>query len=407
MQNIPLHVLSNLLFGFFAIATAMVVLFYRKNFTLYKGIAILLLSLGGAAFTKGIMDIYNADVVFKIYFLSRALIPIFLILFSEYLLKINYQIIIKLFCLVLTWILGIISFFQTKTINSTYINAIDAFLILVVFTIIIHLLISLYFQKNRLLHRYVFIFFVTLIIVLGIEILNKFTKTFFNYYISGISSIVLTHGLILIFTSAGYIFIEQKLPKIIYLVFLICILPGSLKFLYPEISTEYLAALFIICVTVFSIYYMFEEVSKNPGKIRSAILISRLLGLTLHNRDKLLEELRKWEEIQELHLVEHSQVEGISFNLNLLFQKTGRVIHKFQLSEFEKALAYNPNFISGIEIAHYYFKKFECQSIIQLSEQGDFVTMKYMPGLNPALYTNDISIMSKIIYSVVSGQKNN
>jgi len=79
------------------------------------------------------------------------------------------------------------------------------------------------------------------------------------------------------------------------------------------------------------------------------------------------------------------------------------VRHKFQMETLSKAMAYDSELLSGLDIARFYLKKFNSDSLIQLSEQGDFLSVKYSAGLNPALYTNEISIMSKILFSTGSG----
>ncbi|MEO8146938.1 MAG: hypothetical protein ABI723_04835, partial [Bacteroidia bacterium] len=195
------------------------------------------------------------------------------------------------------------------------------------------------------------------------------------------------------------------LPKIIYIFVMSFILVFSFKLLYTEFKIEYLYSLFILCIVILSIYYMFEEVSKKPAQIRSAFLISRLLRLPLNDRLKFLEELRQWEEVKSLNYIEGSQAEGDIVNLNLLFNKAGRVIHKYQVNELSKALARNPDLISGIETVKFYLKKFESDSLFQLSDKGDLVAVKYISGLNPALYANEFSIMSKIVFTVTSAGK--
>ena len=407
MTNIHQYMLFNLLFGVFAIATAFVVLFYRKHFVLHNGIIILLLSQGVVACSFDLMNISEMSLLCKFYFVGRSLIPIFLILFSEYILKINYHISIKLLSLLPTSVLGICSFFQKNGNSSWFSNASDIFLIVIVLAIIIHLIVTFLLSKDRLLNRYLLIFLTTLGIIFTCEVLKKLTDISFNLYSTGISAMVLTHGIILIITSGGYSRMEQKNSKLIYIVLISSILACSLKFVYPNIPMEYVSTLFILSVSIFSINYMLREVSKNPKEIRSAFLISRLLSLPLHDRDVFLRELRQWEEINELHFIEYSAIEGNSSNLNLLFQKTGRVIHKFQIQELMKALEYNPNFVSGFEVAQYYFKKMDCNSLFQLSDKGDFLAIEYMKGLNPALYTNELSIMSKIVFSVSNAQSNN
>jgi len=129
--------------------------------------------------------------------------------------------------------------------------------------------------------------------------------------------------------------------------------------------------------------------------------------MLVNNREGFLDALQKWEVIDELQFIDHSAVEGNSANLILLLQKTGRVIHKFQMPELTKALDYNPNFMSGLDVAHYYFKKLGAHSLFQMTDEGDFIAVRYIVGLNPALYTKELYIMSKIAYSIRNTQKAN
>lgn len=407
MSIICQYTLFNILFGSFSIATALVVLFYKKNFVFHNGIAILLLSQGVVACTVDLINIGDTNLACKFYFVSRTLITIFLLLFSEYILKINYHITVKLLTLIPTWVLGIFSFFQKNGNGSWFTSASDIYLIGILLIIITHLLRDYFSSKDRLLNRYLILYLITLSVLLSCEFLRMLKNTPYNLYASGFSAMVLTHGIILIISSGGYSRMNQKKSKLIFIVLISSILSCSLKLLHPAIPMEYVFTLFVIAVFILSFNYMLREMSKNPKEIRSAFLISRLLSLQLNDKDIFLRELRQWEEISELHYVEHLNIEGNSSNLNLLFQKTGRVIHKFQIPELMKALAYNPNFISGIEVAQYYFKKMGCNSLFQVADKGDFLAIKYMKGLNPALYSNELSIMSKIIFSVSNAQSNN
>lgn len=122
--------------------------------------------------------------------------------------------------------------------------------------------------------------------------------------------------------------------------------------------------------------------------------------MPLTNKSKFLDELKDWKEIKAVYLVDKDSLEGNAAILCLLFQKNNRVVHKFQLKELFKTLSYNETFLSGIEIARFHLKKYECHSLFQLTDNGDFIAIRYMEGLNPALYTNELAIMSKIVYSV-------
>ena len=80
-------------------------------------------------------------------------------------------------------------------------------------------------------------------------------------------------------------------------------------------------------------------------------------------------------------------------------------MHKYRLNELSKALSYNPNFVSGIGVAGYYFKKYESDSLFQLSDKGDFIAVQYLDGLNPALYAAEFTIMSKIVFTISGTSK--
>ena len=366
MNNIPLYVLVNLLFGFFSVTTACVVLFYRRNFKLYSAIAILLFAHGVVAVSVGLMNSFNTPILFKLYFISRSITPIFLLMFSEYILKIKYTILVKLVVLTATWVIGIFSFFQNDMSNTIFSITGDVFLMLTFFMIIIHLLTYLfYFSEDKLLRRYLIISCVILVILLANEAFKKITHTHYNLYSPGISAFVFVNGIILIIASGGYSRMNQKFPKLFYIVLMSFILSGALKFLYRDIPFEYLSALFILSVFVLSIYYMIGEISKNSVEIRSALLISRLLSMPINDREKFLNELRQWEEITELHFIYHSTIEGNILSLNLLFQKTGRVIHKYMVLQLTKALEYDSRYVAGIEVAKFYFKKLDCHSLFQ------------------------------------------
>ena len=394
-----------LLCGLFAITTAITVLIYRKKFVFFAGIIILLFAGGTLSFTTGLMNMYDSNIIYIFHFFGFSLIPLILLQFSEYILKINYHIRIKLFTLLSTFVFAFASFFQIDASHNLILISEDLFFAIVILIIIFHLSKPVLSEDEMLLHRLRRIYLVTISIFLIGELSRYFSDTNFILFSAGISAIVLTHGMILIFTSDDNRRLIEKFPRLIYILLMSFILVLSFKLLYSEFQTEYQGSLFILCLVLFSIYYMFGEVSKKPTQIRSALLVSRLLGLPIHDRIKFLEELRQWHEIKSLNYIEASQVEGDVANLNLIFHKTGSVIHKFQINEVSKVLALNPEFASGIEVAKFYLKKFESDSLFQLSENGEYLAVKYVPGLNPALYANEISAMSKIVFTMSSTNK--
>lgn len=398
MHNISLNILVNVLFGVFAVAGGFLVLFYRKNLALYKGVAILLFALGVSSCITPFLGGDYGRMILILYLLSRGIIPIFLVVFSEYILKINYHIIVKLLLLTASWCLVIGSFFQRNT-GTFYTQASDFFFLAVLLLIMVKLALSFVSLQERLLKKYMVIFFVTIILVTINELVRFDATNFYNPYSMGVSSLLVTHGIILIITSGGSSRLRQKLSALLYILIFSGILCILLKLFHAEIELDYLETILVISISILSIYYLVKEVSKNPKEIGSALLISRLLSLPLHNKEQFLEELRQWEEINALHFVEHATIEGNVSGLNSLFSKAGRVIHKNQVSALITTLAFSPSIISGIEVAQFYFKKFDCQSLFQISEAGDFIAIKYMKGLNPALYANELSLMTKIVFS--------
>jgi hypothetical protein len=402
MGNISFDILVNGLFGGFAISGASLVLFYRKNFTFYKGTAILLFAVGISSCCVALLSSSQPRVVYALYALSTAMVPIFILLFSEYVLKVKYPVLIKLIILSSTWFFVIASFFQ-KSKDTLYATASQLFYLGVLCTVIIYLIIGFVSTREPLLKKYILIYFITLIIVIINEILLETTQYSYNSYAIGISSFVVTHGVILIITSGGYSRIKQKLPMLLSIPLFSVVVCALLKLFHTEIEWQYLYTLFVLCMGILSLYYLVGVVSKNQKRIGSALLISRLLSLPLHDKEQFLAALRQWEEIEGLHYIDHRQVEGNFSALAVLFNKTNRAIHKYQMPVLAKTIGLS--FIEGIEIAQFYFKKFDCHSLFQISEAGDFIVVKYMKGLNPALYENELSIMTKIVFSASNGSK--
>lgn len=398
MHNISLDVLVNVLFGAFAVAGGFLVLFYRKNLPLYKGVAILLFAFG---ISSGMTPFLNEDygrMAFVLYFLSRSIIPIFLVVFSEYILRINYHIIVKLLLLTVSWCLAVGSLFQ-RNAETFYTQSSDFFFLAVLLLILVKLVLSFVSLQERLMKKYVLIFFATVILAAINELMRFGNANFYNPYSMGISCLLVTHGIILIVTSGGSSRLHQKLEALLYILIFSLVLILLLKLFHAEIELDYLETLLVISISILSIYYLVKEVSRNPKEIGSALLISRLLSLPLHNKEQFLMELRQWEEINALHFVDHTTIEGNVSGLNSLFNETGRVIHKNQVSALITTQAADPRVASGIEVAQFYFKKFDCQSLFQITEAGDFIAIKYMRGLNPVLYANELSLMTKIVFS--------
>jgi hypothetical protein len=398
MNNITLDILVNVLFGAFACAGGFLVLFYRKNLALYKGVAILLFALGISSCITPFLSETTGRALFILYFLSRIIVPIFLVVFSEYILKIRYHIIAKLLLLTASWCLAIGSFFQHDT-KTWYANTSDFFFLAVVVFILVKLVINVASLQERLLKKYVWIFFVTLILLMINELVRFDTINFYNPYSMGVSALIVTHGVILIITSGGSSRLKQKLSTLLNILMFNIMLCALLEFFHAEIEFKHLASLFVLSISFLSIYYLVKEVSKNPKEIGSALLISRLLSLPLHDKKRFLEELRQWEEINALHFIDHTTIEGSVSGLHALFNSTGGVIHKNQIAPLGMTTAFNPGVLSGIEVAQFYFRKFDCQSLFQISQTGDFIAVQYVKGLNPVLYANELSLMTKIVFS--------
>lgn len=395
MHNISLDVLVNVLFGAFAVSGGFLALFYRKNLPLYKGVAILLFTLGiSSGMTPFISGEYGRMVLVP-YFLSRSMIPIFLVVFSEYILKINYHIVIKLLLLMVSWCLAVGSFFQ-KTTETLYKQVSDIFLLLVLLLILVKLVLYFVSLREQLIKKYVQVFLVTILLFVIHELIRFDTTNFYNSYSTGVSCLLVTNGVILIVTSGGSSRLRQKLSALLYILMFSGILCLLLKLFHAEIALDYLETILVISISILSINYLVKEVSKNPKEIGSALLISRLLNLPLHNKEQFLKELQQWEEISALHLVDHAAIEGNVSGLNFLFSNAGRIIHKNQVNV---TLGSSLLLTSGIEVAQFYFRKFDCQSLFQISEAGDFIAIKYMKGLNPVLYANELSLMTKIVFS--------
>ena len=277
MQHISLTVLIDLLFGFFAIFTATLVLIYRKNFSFHIGITILLFAQGVSSCSFACIDFFNGGLPNLLYLLGRAFTPIFLLLFSEYTLKLYYHIGIKLLVLTLTFFLGFTAFFKMDSL--WYITLVNCYTIMVLIIISIHILKKLFLKDDKLLFRYHLIFFIILLILLSIELIQNFTSP-------GISALIITHGSMLIITSGGFSHLEQKFSQFFMMLLFGILLYAFLILLFPNVNRQYLEVLFVLSFFILSLYYIFFEISKNPKRIRSVFLISRLLSSTIFLRCK-------------------------------------------------------------------------------------------------------------------------
>jgi len=396
LHSIP--ALVDLSYGIFAVLTASFVLFYKKNYAHFIIIAILLFAEGAYVITGGFLDYGSSRWVFKLYFLGRAVTPLFILVFSEYELKINYGVRLKIFCLAGTVFTGFFSFFQRGNNTGFYGMANHFFFIAVAAIVLARATISFPGRKDLLLRFYLLLFLCALGIILINEALPQTEKFPYTFYTSGISSFVLTHAIIIIITSGGFR-MRKKIIRLAYITLFSLLLPLAFKGLFPQVSSGQQLALFILSSSALSVFYMVGEVSKNPKELGSASLIARFLKMPLNDMESLFDALRKWREVEHLHFIGHHEAEGNIHDLNMLFLKTKRIVHGYQVAGLMKALAYHPGLISGIEMAQYYLRKLDCDSLFQVSESGDFIGIKYIEGLNPALFSNELILMSKIIFS--------
>jgi hypothetical protein len=400
MNSIPFDILSNVAFGILALSSTILSLYYRKHLVLYKGVAILLFAAGSSSLAKSAMIVSDTWIACVIYYSSRAFIPIFLVVFAEYILKVSFHITIKLIILTLSWVFLIASFFQLGSYFRPFTLAHDIFFSSVLILLTIRVALSYATSNEILLKRFLLIFLCTLISVVVIESLGNFNP----YFTAGLSALAFTHGIVLISSTGGYNHLKHKLAPLLYILLFgvtICLL---LKLLHFDISRAYLLSLLVITISVLSFLYIYREISISPKSVASSLLISRLLKLPLHDQDKLFSELRKWDEISELHLIHH-EGNGDTEMLNSLFLKVGRAIHKYQLNSLHKIFSIDSLNLTGIEVAQFYLKKFDCQSLLQISDKGHFIALKYANGINPALYAHEISLMTKIVYLASNNSK--
>lgn len=401
MSYIPFDILSNVAFGILALSAAVLALYYRKNIVLYKGVSILLLAAGSSSLAKSAMLVTDSWSVCVIYYSSRAFIPIFLVVFAEYILKVSFHIIIKLIILTFSWVFLIGSFIQLGTYFRPFTLAHDIFFIIVLLLLATRVAFSYATSTEILLKRFLLIFLCTLISVVVIESVGKFNP----YFTAGLSALAISLGIVLISSTGGYNHLKHKMAPLLYILLFgitICLL---LKLLHFSINSAYLLSLLVLTISVLSFLYIYREMSISPKTVASSLLISRLLKLPLHDQDRLFSELRKWDEISELHLIHHQASEGETEILNSLFLKLGRAIHKYQINSLYKVFSIDSLNLSGIEVARFYLKKFDCQSLLQISDNGDFIALKYANGINPALYANEISLMTKIVYLASNNPK--
>jgi hypothetical protein len=408
-MTIPLSTLANICVGLFSLFTACAILVYKKNFSLFWAIFILLFAEGISTILRPFMlssFAFQSSYLFKLFFLSRAVLPIFLLLFSEYILKVRYHISFKLVCLAATIGIAFAALFQSSDVSESYAAVNYYFNGAMILLIMLHLLVRIVRESDLLMKRYLLIYFSSCAILLAGEWMKKYAPFPSTKMAGVIPCFVLAHGIIAIISSGGSLRLFQKIPKVLYIVAMSSLLPLTLLLLFPDISHSILFTLALLLSVSLSLFYMFREVSKNPRELRSAPMISRLVSMPKKNKEILYAQLRSWPEVEGIHPITSAEIEGNAQDLNLLFQKTGHVIHKFQMSGLEKVLAYNPAFISGTEIANYYFRKLDCQSLFQISDSGDFIGVRYSLGINPSLHTNELSIMSKIVFSIFNSETN-
>ena len=401
---ISISLIANISFGLLALFSAIAIIIYRKNFPLHNGIVILFFSVGAISILSSLTSTYDNILFIKLYFVSKCVLPIFLLIFSEYILKIYYTIRIKLLVLISTVVFGILAFLQSDT-NNLFEIVLNYFWVGLALLIFTHIMRTLFRNPGLLARRNLIIAILLCFAMLLNIVVKQIDGSSIAAFSDGLYALLVTHLIVLIIASAGINQLRALLKKVLIIIALSLMLPLSLKLFYPEIRQDYLITLCIFSSTVFSLIYVIGEIIKNPKEIRSSKLISRLLNIPLQDRSRFLSTLGEWDEVEKLHIVQHEQIEGEVDKLDLFFERVGYVVHKYQIQELNKVLGNNSDYKTGIEVAEFYFKKFQCNSLFQLSHKGDLMTLKYIDGLNPALFANEISLMSKIVSSISSKEK--
>ncbi len=303
-----------------------------------------------------------------------------------------------------TVFVGVLAFFQSGTDNLFEI-VLNYFWIGLALLIFIHIIRTLFRNPGLFARRNLIIAtFLCFAMLFNITV-KQINHNSIAGFSDGLYALLVTHLIILIIASAGINQLRELLKKVLIILALSLLLPLSLKLFYPEIREEYLITLCILSSTIFSIIYVIGEIIKNPREIRSTKLIYRLLTTPTQDRSRFLSALSEWDEVEKLHIVQHESIEGEVNKLDLLFERVGYVVHKYQIQELNKVLGNNSDYKTGIEVAEFYFKKFQCSSLFQLSYKGDLMTLKYIDGLNPALFSDEISLMSKIMSSISNKEK--
>lgn len=382
------------------------ILLRRKQFPLYGGIVILLFSISISGLCFGLFQETNIAGYQKLSLLGKTVASIYLVIFSEYILKLRFEIWIKAFLLTLTVLFGTLPFFKEIYDNHLYLIASDIYSNGIIIFLIIKLFIEYVSKNEDLIKKYQFVFMIALITVVSVNMCDLNTNVRKDQFSYGTSALMITYGIVSIIAAGSVRAIKYQLRKTFILLLISFAVIILLKFLQPTIDKAYLYTLSIVLIIITMMYYVLSEIFREKRSMRTTYLINRLLELSFNNRRKLLYELKAWEEIKDINLVHHSKIEGNISNLNLLFDKTDRVIHKNLLQILNRSLEYDEDTKSGIDTIAYYFKKLDCDLIFQISDKGDFIAIKFILGLNPVLYSNVISIMAKIVYTINNSSKN-
>jgi hypothetical protein len=393
----------NVLSAILLLFSGVLVFLYRQNFRMHNGIIFLFVSLGIFSLTTYIEFSFDSIIVSKFKLISQGILPIFILLFSEYVLKANYHIVLKFSVLIPTLVLPLSAFFNPIISVPEYTLSVDLFM-LYTFSLVLISSLKIYFRTNKpLLKKYLLTFFILIVysILFAANKIFKFDDSL--VFSAGTFAFIGAHLIGIIISSGSTLRFFQKLKHIIFGVIFCLTISFGLFLFDPAINIESLKILFVLNIFLLSYYFFWIELRIDRKKIRSASLIADLLTINFGNNKKLLAKIRSWEQIKAISYVKSSEIEGDVKNLLLIFQQTGPIVHKHQLKILNKNSKKNYN-EKGVEMLNYYFKTLDCDSVYQISYKGDFVSLSYMDGFNPALHENELNIMGKIIFYIVNSK---
>lgn len=383
---------ANILFGLFALSSGFFVITMRKKFPLYLGIIILLLAVSISSISNAFLLYMPGEFWFKLHYLCRAFIPIYLFVFVEYILKIWYKPLLKSFLLSLSLILFILSF--THFVHTSwYLNFSYYFTLISLLFLLVKLCIKLNTYQDLFLTRCRILFIGYLIIMIVAFLFSKFSYLHLATLLPALEAFLLAHIVLLIITTGYTIDIRTLFFSI----------TGSIVILFVSklfisgLNYKNLILLFLILITYFSISYSFTMIFRSKIYEKTTELVTRFLKLPLDNIDSLTFSLLEWDEIKDIQIVQHTADKDQIRNLNNAFKKMNGVVYK---NFSDRDYSYSDSLNSGFEILKYYFKKHECDYIFQVAEDGRFYVVKLIPGLNPVAYNSMLLIIGKTLFSI-------